>query len=52
MAMDSISNLVLNGSINSNIIIDGELWYRNVSWTAINAYNNTIEITINKQTIN
>lgn len=46
--MDSISSSVLSGNITSNVTIDGELWYRNVTWTATNIYNNTIEITINK----
>lgn len=45
-AEDNISNNVLSGSHVANIVINGDLWYRSVTWSATNINNSEIEINI------
>lgn len=43
-----ISLDTLNGSFSSNIIVDGELWYRNISWISTDVSNYNFFISLNK----
>lgn len=47
-ANTQISLDTLSGSFTSNIIVDGENWYRNISWTAIDSNNYDFIISINQ----
>lgn len=53
-AEDQITAGTLNGSYNNNLFIDGEFWYRNVTWNASSTTGGsaTITIDITKSTTN
>jgi len=51
-AIDEIDLGNLTGNHTANITLDGELWYRSVSWDATGSYDNEITININPASSN